>query len=272
MLSLPSASPSPPATAARDAVLGALVSGALLPADVAGLPGAVAIVAALCGVRGGVRLPVAVAALRAAGHHEAAAGLPAAAQGRVRRPKAIEAVAEMRAQCAGEVARDEQGGREGDGREGGDGGSQGGVGGVAAGVAEGRAIALAIPDPVEQGVAMGGPGDAATDVRATGGPCPPERAAELPAAEAPEGDPDDALTPWAPVPALAPANPLAPWSPAPDPALTALLSRLRAATTRPGASCDGRAGKGPRCGRCIRCKREVPQRSPAAAWLRTWRG
>jgi len=257
MLSLPSppapsAAPPPvqraPAMAPCDAVLGALVTGALLPADVAGLPAPVAIVAALVGVRGGarvgVRLPVAVAALREAGFAREAEGLPAAAQGRVRRPRAIEAVEAMRAACAGEVGGDDEAGDE--------------VGGFDGGPTAERAI---VP------VGDGAPDREAAEASEAGRGC----AALTPDPEAWQAGAGELLEALDAVPALAPARPLAPWSPELDAGLVAILARLRAATVAPGASCDGRAGKGPRCGRCVRCVREAPQRSPAGLWWRTWR-
>jgi len=290
MLSLPSP-PAPsaappsgqraPALAPLDAVLGALVSGALLPADVAGLPAPVAIVAALVGVRGGarvgVRLPVAVAALREAGFASEAEGLPAAAQGRVRRRTAIEAVEAMRASCAREVeSGDEQGedSEAGDGERGPGHGAEG-MGGDPPGEAWMGAGGHAQDHfrTADPGVRAGnGDRSGGEDRGAVCGDRPPERALLTPDPEAWQAGAGELLEALDAVPALAPSRPLAPWLPEPDAALVALFSRLRAATTRPGASCDGRAGKGPRCGRCVRCAREAPQRSPAGVWLRTWRG
>lgn len=242
MLSLPSPASAPPsARAAMDpcaAVLGALVSGALQPGDVAGLPVPVALVAALCGVRGGVRLPVAVAALREAGFTSEADGLPAAAQGRVRRPRAIEAVEAMRARCAGEVARDEreEDGQAGDGERGaeGVGGDPPGAPGMgASGDSEGSRGGA---DPEVRAGAGDHPGG--EDRGALRGPCPPERAGELASVEA-APTPADALE----VRAWRFPVALVPYSPAPDPKLPAFVAVAREAWAKPRNVVHGNPGR-----------------------------
>jgi len=217
-------------------ILSALARGALTPADVAGLPGAVAVLGALLTAqdgRRGLAMGAAQAALVEAGYTSEATALPEAMRSGGKRGAAVRAIEDARARLAREGAEDEQGEGVAD------------VAAEPAGGGTGRDAPRDVERPVV--VEIEGPlGGAAKGRRGSGtglsgSSRPPERAR---ASEA-------ALT----------------WGPGAE-GLGDILARLRGLWARDDALPRGAC----RCGRCVRCRRLAPVGSPAGAWRRTWRG